>query len=77
MPVIGRYAGPRYVQIGKNLLPSSMIFGGSAFLFFIWLTDWKVTNKYIPLYGKKYAEIKRDHLIELHGLKDVEAGREE
>jgi hypothetical protein len=50
------------------------LFGTSALIFFLYVTDWKVTNTKIPIYGRKFEEMKRAALIEKHGQKAVDEG---
>lgn len=33
---------------------SAAIYGATAFVTFVWLTDWKVVCRHIPFYGSKY-----------------------
>lgn len=54
--------------------PSLTLFGASAFIYFLYVTDWKVTNTKIPIYGRKFEEMKRAALIEKHGQKAVDEG---
>ncbi len=87
----GKYVGPRYFQIGKNLYviwtitcsflhdfsfsaPSLALFGASVFAYLLYITDWKVTNTKIPIYGRKFEEMKRAGLIDRHGQKAVDEG---
>ncbi len=50
------------------------LFGTSALIFFLYVTDWKVTNTKIPIYGRKFEEMKRAALVEKHGQKAVDEG---
>ncbi|CAF0755769.1 unnamed protein product [Adineta ricciae] len=37
----GRFTGPRHFQIFKNVAPSLAIFGTSAAIYFLYISDWK------------------------------------
>jgi hypothetical protein len=50
------------------------LFGASVFIYFLYVTDWKVTNTKIPIYGRKFEEMKRAALVEKHGQKAVDEG---
>jgi hypothetical protein len=54
--------------------PSLTLFGASAFLYFIYITDWKVTNTKIPFYGRKFEEMRTAALVDKHGQKAVDEG---
>ncbi len=54
--------------------PSLTLFGASVFIYFLYVSDWKVTNTKIPIYGRKFEEMKRAALIEKHGQKAVDEG---
>jgi len=54
--------------------PSLTLFGGSVLLYFLYVSDWQVTNRKIPIYGRKFEEIKRSGLIDKHGQKAVDEG---
>ena len=44
-------------------------------IFLLFVTDWKVTNAKIPIYGRKFDEMKRAALIEKFGQQAVDEGR--
>jgi hypothetical protein len=50
------------------------LFGASVFIYFLYVSDWKVTNTKIPIYGRKFDEMKRAAMIEKHGQKAVDEG---
>lgn len=54
--------------------PSLALFGTSAGLYFLYISDWKVTNTKIPIYGHKFEEMRRAALIDKHGRKAVDEG---
>jgi hypothetical protein len=54
--------------------PSLTLFGASVFVYFLFITDWKVTNAKIPIYGRKFEEMKQAALVEKHGQKAVDEG---
>jgi len=54
--------------------PSLALFGASAGIYFLYITDWKVTNTKIPIYGRKFDEMKRAAMIDKHGQKAVDDG---
>ena len=54
--------------------PSLALFGSSVMIYFLYVTDWKVTNTKIPIYGRKFEEMKRAALVEKHGQKAVDEG---
>ncbi|CAF0911995.1 unnamed protein product [Adineta steineri] len=74
LPGVGRFTGPRHLQIMKNVAPSLTIFGASALVFFLYVSDWKLTNTKIPIYGRKFDEMKRAAQIDKHGQKAVDEG---
>ncbi|CAF1604377.1 unnamed protein product [Rotaria magnacalcarata] len=74
LPGVGRFTGPRHFQIFKNFAPSLALFGTSVGLYFLYITDWKVTNTKIPIYGRKFEEMKRAAMIDKHGQKAVDDG---
>lgn len=55
--------------------PSLALFGSSVAIFLLYVTDWKVTNAKIPIYGRKFDEMKRAGLVEKHGQQAVDEGR--
>jgi hypothetical protein len=54
--------------------PSLALFGTSAAIYFLYISDWKVTNTKIPIYGRKFEEMKRAALVEKFGEKAVVEG---
>jgi hypothetical protein len=50
------------------------LFGASVFAYLLYITDWKVTNTKIPIYGRKFEEMKRAGLVDRHGQKAVDEG---
>ncbi|UJR27216.1 hypothetical protein I4U23_008512 [Adineta vaga] len=74
IPVFGRFTGPRHFQIFKNVAPSLALFGTSAAIYFLYVSDWKVTNAKLPIYGRKFDEMKRAAMIEKHGQQAVDEG---
>jgi hypothetical protein len=50
------------------------LFGTSVFIYFLYVSDWKVTNTKIPIYGRKFEEMKQAALVEKHGQKAVDEG---
>ncbi|CAM4802459.1 unnamed protein product [Rotaria magnacalcarata] len=43
LPGVGRFTGPRHFQIFKNFAPSLALFGTSVGLYFLYITDWKLS----------------------------------
>ncbi|CAF3634168.1 unnamed protein product [Rotaria sp. Silwood1] len=74
LPGVGRFTGPRHFQILKNYAPSLTLFGAAALIYCLYITDWKVTNTRIPIYGRKFDEMKRVAMIDKHGQKAVDEG---
>jgi len=54
--------------------PSLTLFGASVFVYFLYITDWKVTNANIPIYGRKFEEMRKAVLVDKHGQKAVDEG---
>jgi hypothetical protein len=54
--------------------PSLTLFGASALVYFLYVSDWQVTNAKIPIYGRKFEEMKQAALVEKHGQKAVDEG---
>jgi hypothetical protein len=50
------------------------MFGASAGLYFLFVSDWKVVNVNIPIYGRKFDEMKRAAMIDKYGQKAVDEG---
>lgn len=50
------------------------MFGTSALIYVLYITDWKLTNTRIPLYGRKFDEMKRAAMIDKFGQKAVDEG---
>lgn len=48
--------GKRHIEILGSWMPSVMGYGTAAGLTFLYFTDWKVINRYIPFYGGKFDE---------------------
>lgn len=54
--------------------PSLTLFGASALIYLLYVSDWKVTNTKIPIYGRKFEEMKTAGLVEKYGQKAVDEG---
>jgi Ubiquinol-cytochrome C reductase complex, 6.4kD protein len=62
------------LTFSRSSAPSLALFGASAGIFFLYISDWKVTNTQIPIYGRKFEEMKRAAMIDKHGQKAVDEG---
>ncbi|OWA49945.1 hypothetical protein BV898_14479 [Hypsibius exemplaris] len=56
-PLVARYVGKRYIELAKIWRPTLVTYGTTAALLGLLFTDWKVTNRFIPFYRKKFDEV--------------------
>lgn len=42
----------------KNYIPTFAAYGASAFLLVVYMTDWPMFTKYMPIYRQKFLEEK-------------------
>ncbi|XP_075215015.1 cytochrome b-c1 complex subunit 10-like [Lycorma delicatula] len=46
--------GKRHIELAKVWLPSAAVFGATGTFAFLYFSEWKLINQYIPFYNTKY-----------------------
>ncbi|KAI3388458.1 hypothetical protein SNEBB_009639 [Seison nebaliae] len=57
---LARLIGPRYIQLCKNWLPSTIAYGTMTGLAVCYFTDWRVIVDKIPIYNRKFPVVEEE-----------------
>ncbi|PAA56831.1 hypothetical protein BOX15_Mlig033815g4 [Macrostomum lignano] len=54
-----KYLTPRRLEAVSNWSFTAGTYAASAIVLLLFVTDWRVTNRFIPIYGRKFAEMDK------------------